>query len=71
MGLCKNQGKYDLMPKTIGLCDPSKDKDAYRMLTQAEKLRKEESAKGSLPPEMESDEWQEYKIMNRDCVGEP
>ena len=70
-GIVQNQGKYDLMPKTIGLCDPSKDKDAYRILTQAEKLRKQESAKGSLPPEMESDDWQDYKRLNPDSVGEP
>ena len=71
-GLVQNQGRHDLVPKTLGLCDPSSNPESMRLLTQPEKVRQQAFALGtSLPPEMESEAWQDYKRMNPDAVGEP
>ena len=70
-GLVQNQGRHNLVPKTLGLCDPSSNPESMALLTQPEKVCKEAAAMGtSMPPEMESEAWREYKRMNPDAVGE-
>ena len=70
-GLESNQGQRSLRPHTLGLCDPSSNPEAMALLTQPQRACKQAAERGtSMPPEMESEVWEEYKRLNEWSVGE-
>ena len=69
-GLVSNQGQRTLLPKTLGLCDPSENPESMALLTQPQQACKQAAERGtSMPPDMESEAWQDYKRMNKWSVG--